>query len=75
MYLQDLIQIVTRLSIQEKVELVAFVRDQTTGDLGTALDEIAEKLHAMGVLDAPVAPNLQSAQERLAALQALSKLL
>lgn len=76
MILRDLIQVVSRLTLRQKTELVAFIRNQSTQELETALDEILDKLHEMGVSDDLVAAtDTQSARERLEALQALSKLL
>lgn len=75
MDLQDIVQVVSRLNIQQKAELVEFIRNQSTDDLPTALQEISDKLDAMGVDISLNAGNLENARRRLEALQSLTKLL
>lgn len=71
MDIHSLSRILGRLSIEQKAELVAFVRSQTTDDLKLALTEITQKLEQMGI----AMPAGQSTQEAAATLEAISKLL
>ena len=74
MNLQELIHIVSLLSIEQKQELIAFVRTQSTDDLEMALEQIVAKMESMGLM-INSATTLQNARDRIAALEALSSIL